>query len=363
MVQETVRTSSGAANDYRKQTFVTPRYKLKTSSLSQTETARRDVHWRSAQTSTVQKETINVHNKGCRDGTKNRYKYIFRRWKKFCGERNYNTMKINTNIVLEFLPLEYNRVLPYNVIRSVLSAISSYLPHKVGHRNIIKKFMKGAFNLRSPKTPYHAVWDVSILLNYFQNMNTDSDMNKSKMIVCLMMLLLGTRVNKLTHLKVTNLYITDTECTFVFDEVLKHYRPKYCQKPLLFKAHPKCQELCPVKNLLRHSDIRLTRSSDPALFISTTKPFKPVSKDTTARWIKNTMKEANIDTGLFTVHICRSASTSKAKIAGLNIKTILNSANWIKDNIFKRYYFKIQKNYQTDHSNFDMELLDNIIRY
>ena len=44
MVQETVRTSSGAANDYQKQTFVTPRYKLKTSSLSQTETARRDVH-------------------------------------------------------------------------------------------------------------------------------------------------------------------------------------------------------------------------------------------------------------------------------------------------------------------------------
>ena len=49
-------------------------------------------------------------------------------------------------------------------------------------------------------------------------MNTDSDMNKSKKIVCLI-LLSGTRVNTLTHVKVTNMYITDTECTFVFDEV------------------------------------------------------------------------------------------------------------------------------------------------
>ena len=133
-------------------------------------------------------------------------------------------------------------------------------------------------------------------------MNTDSDMNKSKKIFCLMMLLLGTRVNTLTHLKVTNMYITDTECTFVFDEVLKHSRPKHCQKPLIFRAYPEYPALCPVKNLLNYLDIRLTRSSDPALFISTTKPFRPVSRDTIARWIKNTMKYANIDTGLFTAH-------------------------------------------------------------
>ena len=48
MVQQTVRTSSEAANDYRKQISATPSYKSKTFSLSQTETARmlctRDQH-------------------------------------------------------------------------------------------------------------------------------------------------------------------------------------------------------------------------------------------------------------------------------------------------------------------------------
>ena len=46
-------------------------------------------------------------------------------------------------------------------------------------------------------------------------MNTDSDMNKRKKFVCLMMLLSETRVSTLTHLKATSIYITDTECTFV----------------------------------------------------------------------------------------------------------------------------------------------------
>ena len=77
------------------------------------------------------------------------------------------------------------------------------------------------------KTQYHVVCVVAILLNYLQNINTDSDINKGKKIVCLMMLLSVTQVNTLIHLKVTNMYITDTECTLIFDEVLEHTLPKY----------------------------------------------------------------------------------------------------------------------------------------
>ena len=69
MVQQIFRTSSEVANDYRKQISATLRYKSKTSSLSQTETACSDVYSRSAQTSAIQKETINALNAAWRDGT------------------------------------------------------------------------------------------------------------------------------------------------------------------------------------------------------------------------------------------------------------------------------------------------------
>ena len=81
-------------------------------------------------------------------------------------------------------------------------------------------------------------------------MATDSDMNKNRKIVWLIMLLSGTRVNTLTYLKATNMYITDTESTFVFEKVLKHSRSKSCQKSIIFRACPECLELYPAKNLL-----------------------------------------------------------------------------------------------------------------
>ena len=115
------------------------------------------------------------------------------------------------------------------------------------------------------------------------------------------MILAGTRVNTLVHLNVTNMYITDTEVTFTFDEVLKHSRPNYKQKPLIFKAFTS-KGVCPVTTLITYLENRLPASGDPALFITTVKPHKKASKDSISRWIKLTMSEAGINSGLFASH-------------------------------------------------------------
>ena len=73
-------------------------------------------------------------------------------------------------------------------------------------------------------------------------MSTDSDMNLSRKLVCLLMLLSGSRVNSISHLKISNMYLTDTECTFVFDDVLKHSRPYFKEK-------------CLVSTLIKYLDI------------------------------------------------------------------------------------------------------------
>ena len=79
------------------------------------------------------------------------------------------------------------------------------------------------------------------------------------------------------------MYITDTECTFVFDEVLKHSRSIYCQKHLIFRAYLKYPELYPVKKLIKLSRYKINKNVKFSTFFSTTKPFKPVSRDTIAR--------------------------------------------------------------------------------
>ena len=130
------------------------------------------------------------------------------------------------------------------------------------------------------------------------------------------------------------MYITDTEVTFTFDEVLKHSRPNHKQKPLIFRAFSS-KGVCPVTTLITYLEHRLPASGDPTLFITTVKPHQKASKDSISRWIKLTMSEAGINSGLFTSHSCRSASTSKAIEANIDLQTILKSANWSGDSTLK----------------------------
>jgi len=84
---------------------------------------------------------------------------------------------------------------------------------------LISMFKKGVYNLRPPKAKYHAIWDPDQLLTYIETMDTDTPMSISQKTASMLMLLLGQRVNTLAHLKITQMYLTDTECTFVVDEV------------------------------------------------------------------------------------------------------------------------------------------------
>ena len=98
-----------------------------------------------------------------------------------------------------------------------------------------------------------------------------------KTLVTLFMILAGTPVYTLVHLKVTNIYITDNEVPFTFDEILKHSRPNYKQKPLIFRAFSS-KDLCPVTTLITYLEHRLPASGDPALSITTVKPHKKHQK-------------------------------------------------------------------------------------
>ena len=70
------------------------------------------------------------------------------------------------------------------------------------------------------------------------------------------------------------MYLTDTECTFVFDDVLKHSKLSFKEKPLVFRAFPQNPKLCPVSTLMQYLDIRLSRLSDTALFLTKVMPHK-----------------------------------------------------------------------------------------
>ena len=196
------------------------------------------------------------------------------------------------------------------------------------------------FNRRPPTPKYCAIWDVNVVLQFLSAMRTDTALLKSQKLATLLMLLSGNRVNMLSHMEVTHMYLSDNECTFVFDSPLKHSRPGYKGDIMSFRAYPTQPSLCPVKCITEYMCMRGERCGASALFITTTKPYRGAHPDTISRWIKTILCDAGIDTRTYQTHSCRAASTSAEALQGVLIGTIVKSACWSNVDTFKKFYLK-----------------------
>ena len=136
--------------------------------------------------------------------------------------------------MLELLTNEFDRGLKYSSICGLTTSISKIT--QIEGDKLISMFKRGTYNLRPPVTKYNAIWDTDVLLRFFNTMEIDTPMDISMKISTLFMLLFGQRVNTLSKMVITRMYITDTECTIVTEDLLKHSRPGYTQKPLTLRA-------------------------------------------------------------------------------------------------------------------------------
>ena len=80
-----------------------------------------------------------------------------------------------------------------------------------------------------------------------------------------------------------------------------------------------------IKEYLRRT--KVFRDGHTQLLLSCLKPHLPISKDTLARWIRDVLHKAGVDTQ-FGAHSTRSASTSAAASKGLPID-IVSKAVWL----------------------------------
>ena len=109
---------------------------------------------------------------------------------------------------------------------------------------------------------------------------------------------------------------------------------------------PDSPSICPVLTLQAYLDrtAQLQHADAYKLFISQCKPHKPVVAQTLARWMKNIMAAAGIDTTVFKQHSTRSASAAwlEGGPKSLSVAQICKLANWSKlTTTFKRFYRRI----------------------
>ena len=97
------------------------------------------------------------------------------------------------------------------------------------------------------------------------------------------------RNQTLSKLDTSCMQETMTEITFTIRDTLKTTRPGKHLAPIEIRPFAPDSRLCPVTYIKHYITKTHSLRSNPRLLISYTKPHKPVTTSTVARWIRSTL--------------------------------------------------------------------------
>ena len=235
------------------------------------------------------------------------------------------------------------------------SAISSIHPRidgfEVGQHPLVVRLMKGAFNKRPPIPKYSTTWSVGLVLNYLRSLGHNSEMSLkdlSQKLATLLALATAGRSSDLKLLSVNHITSVSEGAKLVLDGLSKQSRPGRVRPRLLLQRYLEDDLLCPVEclnsyvlttNQFRSVDSRglLVPSQ---LFLGISKPHAPIKACSIARWVKNSLSSAGIDTTKFSAHSTRGAAASKALESGATLSEVLQQADWSMARTFHQLYFR-----------------------
>ena len=250
----------------------------------------------------------------------------------------------------------------YSVINTARSALSTFITidnHTVGMHPLVCRYLKGFFNKFPVLPKYLFTWDVGVELECISSMDTENVQHLSQKLATLLAILCGQRARKILSLMdIRNITIEETCLIIRIGDLLKISNRKFHNGELKFPKYIENTNICPVTTLKQYLHMTSkNRGEIKSLFITQVRPFKPASKDTIARWIRETLSKAGIDTSIFSPHSTRSIASSTAKKGCVSINTILKAEGWRNMKTFGRFYDKEIVKRKGD---FVLNILDNV---
>ncbi|CAC5410279.1 unnamed protein product [Mytilus coruscus] len=226
----------------------------------------------------------------------------------------------------------------------MLSSFMSVNQEKtVGQWPLVKRFLKGIFNLKPSLPRYQRTWDVEVVLKYLKTLTPVYMLSLrvlSYKLVTLLLLLTGQRLQTIHSLDLDDITVTDSNISIDVRSLLKCSKPGRHLQPIELPAFIEDNSLCIVtvlkEYLVKSSCFRKTQK----LILSCIKPYSHVSKDTLGRWVKIVLQTSGVDINIYKPHSTRSASTSAALQCATSVDTILKAAGWSNESTFRTFYDK-----------------------
>lgn len=349
MVPESVRNGCRSAKNLAGMPSVsTSRTSQASSAGPQAEAGGMQVVRESFRSKGLSEDAIDIITQSWRSSTTKQYQGYINKWLLFCHERKSDPFRPPVNVALDFL-CKLFRVdgLHYSAMNTARSALSTFviidgLP--LGQHFLVKRFLKGVFNLRPALPRYNVTWDVNIVLDYLKTLSPVRSIGLSQLtqkLVTLFVLLSAQRAQTIHLLDVRNMRLSFSRVQFEIGDVVKQSGPGRHVEQINIVAYAPDRRLCIVTVLKEYLRRTLElRGKETKLFVATTKPHKAVSQSTVSRWIRETLTVAGIDMGMFAPHSTRGASVSCAARAKVPVNTILRTAGWNNAGVFRKYYEK-----------------------
>ena len=261
----------------------------------------------------------------CRTSTRKSYKSALGKWIHFCSRRETHPTRTDVTTILGFLAKEFLSGSQYSNLNIARSAVSAVLPPidgiPVGSHPLVKRLMKGAFNMRPPKPRYTHTWDVTVVFNYWRTLGPNKDLSLKSMtmkLVTLTALISGQRCQTLSLINTDGAQVRTNGVEFIIDSPTKTSKVGKPHVTVELTAYPNDPLLCAMSLLKIYLEkTKPFRGTERRLFLSYVPPYKAVGAETISRWIKSTLQLAGVDTNRFTAHSTRSAACSAASRYGV----------------------------------------------
>ena len=282
-----------------------------------------------------------------RKGTQASYEYSWSKWCCWAGDREINIFRATVEDIVNFLSDMSVAGHEYSTINGFRSSLSQFHPHidgfPVGQHPDVVKVMGGIFNEKPPKPKYSEFWDVGEVLDEVRLWGENETLQPRELTWKLALLIALTTAGRSSDLALltTQYMVMETDSAVFYIAGLPKTRKPGKKQPSVevfgLPEDPILDPLQCLKTYLERTN-HLRPSEGNNLFVSISRPYKPIVSSTIAGWIKKLLAKVGVDTEIWTAHSTRGAATSKALSVGVSVKTILDSANWSSAGTFKRFY-------------------------
>ena len=276
---------------------------------------------------------------------------VFCRW---CDGVKKHPSEASLEDVLRFLQHLFDKGLQYRTICVYRSMLSNVLPPvrgvKMGEVSQVVRFLKGVFNSRPPKKTLVPDWDLPLVLDVlsappFEPMGAAPVKLVTLKFTFLLAVTTARRVSDLSKLSIgDHCRVQKGRITFLPTSLAKADDPSHFQQEVVIRTF-KEKKLCPIRSLKWY--LRKTegmRQRDPMVLLRCLNaPFDPPSTQTISRWLVNLIKMAydvypHLPRGNIRAHSTRAMAPNWAHFKGATKHSILQAADWRRENTFIKYY-------------------------